>query len=134
MPAPTTPYRHNALSLLPGVALIVMFLASLPACAGADDRTAGGQGPPMTTDAAFEIRRESFSGEVTEVAAAGSYTYFGLRLPDASTRWVVIHGRGDRDASWLAVDSFGRRTGFVSRRLNRRFDELYFASIHDRKR
>jgi len=81
----------------------------------------------------FELRRESFSGKVENVLAAGSYTYFSLRLPDDRERWVVELSSSHRSASWVSVSSYGLRRNFDSPRLSRRFDELYFVSVSDSK-
>jgi hypothetical protein len=72
---------------------------------------------------------ERISGTVEEALAAGPYTYFRLRVGEGDDRWVVVAGREHRDAERLTVDTHGRQRGFVSRRLDRTFDELHFGSI-----
>jgi hypothetical protein len=72
---------------------------------------------------------ERLSGTVEEALAAGPYTYFCLHVGEGDDRWVVVSGREHRGATWLAVDTHGRQRSFVSRRLDRTFDELYFGSI-----
>ena len=79
-------------------------------------------GPPSV-----ESDPASFSGTVREVLPAGPYTYLRLRVAEGDERWVVVQGDPDRER--VTVHSYGRRRDFVSRRLGRTFDELYFASL-----
>lgn len=79
-------------------------------------------GPPSV-----EGEPETFSGRVREVLPAGRYTYLRVHVADGDERWVVVTGDPPRDR--VSVQSFGQRRDFVSRRLDRTFDELYFASI-----
>lgn len=77
----------------------------------------------------FDIHTETFEGEVAEVLEAGNYTYFALVDQGGVRRWVVTPGGQYRGATRLRVRSFGRRHGFESERLRRRFDDLYFVSV-----
>jgi hypothetical protein len=79
-------------------------------------------GPPSV-----EAELATFTGTVREVLPAGNYTYLRVHVADGDERWVVVMGDPDRDE--VTVQSFGRRRDFVSRRLGRTFDELYFASL-----
>jgi hypothetical protein len=79
-------------------------------------------GPP-----AVETEIASFSGTVQEVLPAGRYTYLRVHVADGDERWVVVQGEAEREH--VAVRSYGRRRDFVSSRLGRTFDELYFASL-----
>jgi hypothetical protein len=91
----------------------------------------GGAGTNPLTEHGFVITQEEFEGKVEERVPAGSYTYFGLRLPDASRRWVVAMGARHRNAQKLAVTSYGHRSDYYSRRTGRTFDRLYFVSVND---
>ncbi len=85
---------------------------------------------------------ERFSGWVTELRAAGPYTYASIdvgpptkartaeRTEARRLRWVVMLragaiARGDR----VVVKSFGTQTNFRSRRLGMTFDELVFGVV-----
>ena len=72
---------------------------------------------------------ERVSGTVEEALAAGPYTYFLLHVGEGDDRWVVVAGREHRGAAHLTADIHARQRAFVSRRLDRTFDELYFGSI-----
>jgi hypothetical protein len=48
---------------------------------------------------------------------------------DSSLRWVATTGAGVPVGSAVSVDSFGTRKDFYSRRLDRSFPELEFASV-----
>lgn len=98
-----------------------LVLALFPAC------QAPPAGPPML-DPTYEATRERLTGPVTEELAAGTYTYFRLRLGDGDERWVVLSGRKHRGARRLAVDCHGRSREFVSPRLGRSFAPLHFCS------
>jgi hypothetical protein len=74
-----------------------------------------------------ESEAATFSGTVREALPAGRYTYLRVHVADGDERWVVV--QGDPDHERVTVQSFGRRRDFVSRRLDRTFDELYFASL-----
>jgi hypothetical protein len=93
----------------------------------------GCQGPPPAEAGlpaeALSGPRERLSGTVEAALAAGPYTYFRLHVGEGDDRWVVVSGREHRDAARLTVDTHGRQRSFVSRRLDRTFDELYFGSI-----
>ena len=85
--------------------------------------------PPGMPELAAAGPGERISGTVEEALPAGPYTYFRLRVGEGDDRWVVVSGRDHRDAAHLTVDTHGRQREFVSRRLDRTFDELHFASI-----
>ena len=79
-------------------------------------------------DCAPEMARtdvESLEGVVAEVLLAGHYTY--VRVGDA---WAVVMGSLDAspgEAIHLQVQ--GSQRDFHSRRLDRDFERLYFASV-----
>jgi hypothetical protein len=79
-------------------------------------------GPP-----AVEGEVASFTGTVREALPAGRYTYLRVHVAEGDERWVVVMGEPDREH--VTVHSYGRRRDFVSSRLDRTFDELYFASL-----
>jgi hypothetical protein len=69
-------------------------------------------------------------GRVAERLAAGSYTYLALAVPGrAEPRWVVTLGAGEPRGTQVKVRSFGQRSDFYSRRLQRSFSELVFGIV-----
>ncbi len=73
---------------------------------------------------------ERFVGRVTEMRAAGPYTYASIDVGGGGVRWVVMLRagaitRGDR----VVVKSFGTQKNFRSRRLGMTFDELVFGVV-----
>jgi hypothetical protein len=102
--------------------LAVAVAAAATGCQKEDPRAATDQ-PPLAADGS------SLSGTVTQALAAGSYTYFQLRRPDARLLWVVVRDRAHRTALHLTVDGCHGGRDFKSRRLGRSFPTLYFCSI-----
>ncbi|WP_437293056.1 hypothetical protein [Sorangium sp. So ce426] len=68
-------------------------------------------------------------GVVEERLAAGSYTYLAVRPDGGSPMWAVTLGGGQPVGARVSVRSFGRRTEFVSRRLQRTFPVLVFGVV-----
>lgn len=99
-------------------------------CQGAPSAEAeGSAGLPAAPPVQLGGKPERVSGTVEQALAAGPYTYFLLHVDEGDDRWVVVSGREHRGAARLTVDTHGRQRSFVSRRLDRTFDELYFGSI-----
>lgn len=73
-------------------------------------------------------RSPSFVGIVETRLPAGSYTYLAVR-DDVQLRWVATNGQGAPAGSVVEVKSWGVRTDFYSRRLERSFPELEFGSV-----
>lgn len=65
--------------------------------------------------------------EIAEVLPAGSYTY--LRLEDRPETWLVVNDRARAVGETVAWRGYAEVHHFESRRLNRTFDHLIFASI-----
>lgn len=74
-------------------------------------------------------RSPSFVGVVETRLPAGSYTYLAVRDDDDALRWVATNGASVPAGSVVAVKSWGVRTDFYSRRLERSFPELEFGSV-----
>ena len=68
-------------------------------------------------------------GVVEERLAAGSYTYLAVRPDGGSPMWAVTLGSGQPVGARVSVRSFGRRTEFASRRLQRTFPVLVFGVV-----
>lgn len=68
-------------------------------------------------------------GVVEERLAAGSYTYLAVRPDGGSPMWAVTLGSGQPVGARVSVRSFGRRTEFTSRRLQRTFPVLVFGVV-----
>ena len=71
--------------------------------------------------------RLTFDGGVIERLAAGSYTYLRVAGDDGEERWIVVVGEGEAPGVRVRVRSFGARSAFHSKRLERSFDLLHFA-------
>ncbi len=112
-----------------------LFAAIVVGCADAPPEVAIEEPPPEPARVGSPLsgtlqapRSASFVGIVETRLAAGSYTYHAVR-DDAALRWVATTGRGVPAGSVVAVKSWGVRTDFYSRRLERSFPELEFGSV-----
>lgn len=74
-----------------------------------------------------EAVQERIGGTVAERLDAGGYAY--LRVHTASSdRWVVVSGTAPDRGQDAEFQVFARHRDFVSRRLDRTFDDLSFAT------
>lgn len=73
----------------------------------------------------------AFEGQVAERLDAGGYTYLHIAAAGAEPRWVVTMGRARaaQPGASVLVSAFGKKSDFESRRLQRRFPELYFGLV-----
>ncbi|XYH98562.1 hypothetical protein ACMHYB_02010 [Sorangium sp. So ce1128] len=81
----------------------------------------------------MELRSSDLPGPAQAAPAnAGSYTYLQIERPEGTLSWVVTlaSSQGARSRA-LNVQVVARAYAdrFVSRRLNRSFDGLYFAVV-----
>lgn len=72
---------------------------------------------------------ERFSGRVSEVMRAGSYSYLYVTLENGSARWVVTMSRGIELDADVIVKNMGTQRDFHSKRLDYSFDELVFGVV-----
>lgn len=76
---------------------------------------------------------ETLDGVVHEVQSAGHYTYVRVGPEGAEGSWAVVLGRLDATpGSAMTLRVHGHKADFHSRRLDRDFDDLYFARVIDR--
>ena len=69
-------------------------------------------------------------GRVEDVQVAGHYTYLRIGKDQGRQRWAVVIGRPTaRVGDALRLKVHGSKTDFHSRRLNRDFDEVFFARV-----
>ena len=68
-------------------------------------------------------------GTVEERLPAGSYTDLAVRPDSGGPMWAVTLGGGHPVGARVSVRSFGRRTEFASRRLQRTFPVLVFGVV-----
>jgi hypothetical protein len=104
--------------------------APAPATISSDQAPSGpGASPGRRPAPAAE--RASFDAVVLERVDAGPYGYLRVRRDGAAqTIWVVTPFVAINAGTRVHVDSFARARDFASRRLKRRFDDLYFAAVH----
>ncbi|MFO0632703.1 MAG: hypothetical protein U0168_07635 [Nannocystaceae bacterium] len=120
---------------VPAPPRVAAWLLALSACGSAGEpaaapRPAAAAVNPLQHAATATID-EHFDGTVRTRLRAGSYSY--LAIDDgARTRWVAVMGEGLPEGSHADVHAVARRHDFFSRRLDRRFDELAFASVRAR--
>lgn len=73
------------------------------------------------------------NGVVHEVQSVGHYTYVRLGDPQHEGDWAVVMGSLDAaPGDTLTVSVLGSQTNFHSRRLDRDFEQLFFASVPSR--
>ncbi len=69
-------------------------------------------------------------GQIIERLRAGTYTYLALDTGADEPAWVVVMGRNVADVGErIRVNTMATRKDFHSRKLDRRFERLIFASI-----
>ena len=71
----------------------------------------------------------SFSGRVVERLEAGSYAYLRVARDGEGDAWVVAVRPRAHAGDRVRVNAVGRAEGFASKRLSRRFEELWFAAV-----
>jgi hypothetical protein len=123
--------------LLPALALaaisIVWFGSPAPPYAGERTNTTNAAAKPSGNPLAT-LRHEASddvpaTGSVEQRLAAGSYSYLALRLDQGGLSWLVTMGKGQPVGTRVKLRSFGHRTDFYSRRLQRRFPVLAFGFV-----
>lgn len=86
--------------------------------------------PAVNPLATLQPAHADFEGIVAERIRTGGYAY--LRVDTgASSQWVATMGKGRPSGSPVHVHSLGVRHAFHSRRLDRDFGTLVFASISE---
>lgn len=98
----------------------------------APDASALGPLGPLSAFALPGAERLRFEGRVVERVNAGSYTYLQIERAEGTRSWVVTlaSSQGARSrAPNVRVVAMGYADRFVSKRLNRSFDGLYFAVV-----
>lgn len=80
-------------------------------------------GPPGPGEAV----QERLGGTVAERLDAGGYAYLRVRTATGD-RWVVVCGAAPHPGEDAELQVFARHQDFVSRRLDRSFPELFFAT------
>ena len=73
-----------------------------------------------------------FDGAVTQVIAAGGYTYLQVDSSAVESHWVVIIRREVAVGDRLSVKPYGQLADFTSKRTGLTFDRLVFATITQR--
>ena len=115
---------------------------TMTACHGGDSASPA-PGQAATTSAATRTpsanpllaadqaeRGQRLHGHITEKLPAGGYTYLELELADGDRTWVVLmSSETPEPGDAVDVVAMGSRSDFHSRRLDRRFDHLIFASL-----
>ncbi|WP_437967141.1 hypothetical protein WMF04_47620 [Sorangium sp. So ce260] len=99
--------------------------------AHAEGMTAG-QAPPGSPLGALARSAADLApviGTVEERLPAGSYTYLSVRPDSGAPLWAVTLGGGHPVGARVSLRSFGRRTDFASRRLQRTFPVLVFGVV-----
>ncbi len=98
------------------------------ALASAAPAAAGPLGP-LQRYALPASERVAFAATVLERLDAGAYGYLRVAREDGAQAWVVTMRPSVDAGARVRVTAYGRARDFDSKRLKRRFDELYFASV-----
>ena len=93
------------------------------------------EGNPLAIYGLPAADRIRFAGRVVERLVAGSYTYLEIERAAGDRAWVVTLTTSEGAA--LGIDdvnvvAVGHARNFESKRLRRRFDDLYFAVVRPR--
>ncbi len=73
---------------------------------------------------------KTLGGVVHEIESVGQYTYVRVGAPGTQGDWAVVMGTLDTTAGEaITLSVQGSQTHFHSRRLDRDFDRLFFASV-----
>jgi hypothetical protein len=101
-----------------------------PGPAPAASAPAAGPLGPLQQYALPQAERLSFDAKVVERLDAGSYGYLRVARDDgAAPVWIATLRPSVEVGARVRVTTFGRARDFDSRRLKRRFDDLYFAAV-----
>jgi hypothetical protein len=124
----------RALSVLALSAVCLLLLGSpAPLHAGGPSRTGEPAGAPSANPLATLQRdahdSEPSLGSVEQRISTGSYSYLALRLDNGELCWLVTLGKGEPVGTRVRSRSFGHRTDFFSRRLQRTFPVLAFGFV-----
>jgi hypothetical protein len=121
--------------ILLGATLLVVSvgLVSVASYVGRAQGTASAPGNPLAGISRSALDLAPVAGTVEERIPAGGYTYLSVRRRDGTSVWVVTLGPGARPGDRVDVQSFGRKTSFVSARLHRTFPELVFGVLSVQK-
>jgi hypothetical protein len=129
------PDASAAANLTPAAASPAPVMASeggtsaTPASASARPAAAGALGP-LQRYALPAGERLSFDAVVLERLDAGSYGYLRVARDDGSApTWIATLRPSVEVGAHVHVTAFGHTRDFDSRRLKRRFDDLYFAAV-----
>lgn len=99
-----------------------------PAVVDAADRAPSTE--PAGMPSIEETRVETLGGVVQEVQSAGHYTYVRIGAPGSEGDWAVVMGALDTaPGEVLTLSVQGSQHDFHSRRLDRDFEQLFFASV-----
>jgi hypothetical protein len=119
-------HRTAAGSLLLAIP-VTLALVLLDLGAAASSQPVGAN--PLLSLSRNESGRAALGGLVEERLDAGSYSYLALRTDAGARLWAVTLGDGAPAGARVALRSFGTRSDFYSRRLDRTFPELVFAMV-----
>jgi hypothetical protein len=86
-------------------------------------------GGPLASLGPESRDRRTIAGRPVERLRAGSYTYLRVEDDQGQRRWVVTLGRVPEGAARVEARTLARASDFQSKRLRRRFDELFFATV-----
>jgi hypothetical protein len=86
-------------------------------------------GGPLANLGPEARERRTLQGRPVERLRAGSYTYVRVVDDQGVGRWVVTLGRVPAEALRVEARTMARTTNFESKRLQRRFDELFFGTV-----
>jgi hypothetical protein len=115
--------------LAAAVLLAPIAVYAAPRATGKDATAAPRPGNPLGDISRSAVDLAPIDGTVEERLPAGSYTYLLVRRADGTSVWTVTVGAGARVGERVTVQSFGKKTGFVSARLHRTFPELVFGVV-----
>jgi len=75
----------------------------------------------------------TLGGVVHELQSAGHYTYVRVGAPGTDGDWAVVLGALETSlGAAITLSVQGSQTDFHSRRLDRDFEQLFFASVPSR--
>jgi hypothetical protein len=104
--------------------------SSLPADKGPKATSSGRPSSPLVGAATPEDAERDFEGVARTRIEAGSYLYFEIETASQSRRWVATLKTSDAAVgSHVRVSTYAMREGFESRRLGRRFEQLWFGRV-----
>lgn len=115
-------------SMIAALAVLLVAACGAPS-SGGDASAATESARPIGMPFVIERLTEGFSGTAREVVQVAGYTYVAVEASPGETRWTVSLQKEIAEGAPVTVRAFGKKSGFVSKQLDRTFEVLWFGIV-----